>query len=77
MRIREFVYGLRRALLERFLDQIAMYYVHFYYHGDNHLMIISSDPHTVTVYMLGGQQVHDFGGSGSDNLGTFNGLFGI
>ena len=60
-----------------FMTKYAPYYVHCYCHDDNHLMIISSDPHTVTVYTLGGQQVHEFGGTGSDNLGRFNGLFGV
>ena len=34
--------------------------------GDNHLLITSWFSHTVMVYTLGGQLVHEFGGSGSD-----------
>ena len=44
--------------------------------GDNHLLITSLQSHTVIVYMLGGQLVHEFGGSSSDP-GRFNGPFGI
>ena len=42
--------------------------------GDNHLVITSCT--TVMVYTLGGQLVHEFGGSGSDP-GRFRGTFGI
>ena len=34
--------------------------------GDNHLLITSFVSHTVMVYTLGGQLVHEFGGYGSD-----------
>ena len=34
--------------------------------GDNHLLITSWKSDTVMVYTLGGQLVHEFGGSGSD-----------
>ncbi len=44
--------------------------------GDNRLLITSLHPHTVMVYTVGGQLVHEFGGSGSD-LGRFSGPFGI
>ena len=46
--------------------------------GDNHLLIISLHHHTVMVYTLGGQLVHEFGGLtfGSDP-GRFSVPFGI
>ena len=44
--------------------------------GDNHLLITSYSSDTVMVYTLGGQLVHEFGGSGSD-LGRFKGPYGI
>ena len=44
--------------------------------GDNHLLITSCSSNTVMVYTLGGQLVHEFGGSGSD-LGRFKGPYGI
>ena len=44
--------------------------------GDNHLLITSLSSDTVTVYTLGGQLVHEFGGRGSDP-GKFRGPFGI
>ena len=44
--------------------------------GDNHLVITSGSSHTVMVYTLGGQLVHEFGGYGSDP-GWFKGLYGI
>ena len=34
--------------------------------GDNHLVITSHYSHTVMVYTVGGQLVHEFGGRGSD-----------
>ena len=44
--------------------------------GDNHLLITSYSSNTVMVYTLGGQLVHEFGGSSSD-LGKFRGPYGI
>ena len=44
--------------------------------SDNHLLIISLLSHAVMVYMLGGQLVHEFGGTGSDT-GKFTYPFGI
>ena len=44
--------------------------------GDNHLLITSYSTDTVMVYTLGGQLVHEFGGSSSD-LGKFRGPYGI
>ena len=44
--------------------------------GDNHLLITSLASYTVMVYTLGGQLVHEFGGSGSDP-GMFKGPYGI
>ena len=44
--------------------------------GDNHLLITSYSSNTVMVYTLGGQLVHEFGGSGSDP-GRFSAPFGI
>ena len=44
--------------------------------GDNHLLITSRVSHIVMVYMLGGQLVHEFGGSGSDP-GKFRIPYGI
>ena len=44
--------------------------------GDNHLLITSCVSYTVMVYTLGGQLVHEFGGSSSD-LGKFRGPYGI
>ena len=44
--------------------------------GDNHLLITSWVSHTVMVYTLEGQLLHEYGGSGSDP-GRFNGPFGI
>ena len=44
--------------------------------ADNHLLITSYSSHTVMVYTLDGQLVHEFGGSGSDP-GKFNGPCGI
>ena len=44
--------------------------------GDNHLLVTSFLYDTVMVYTLGGQLLHEFGGSGSDP-GRFNGPFGI
>ena len=44
--------------------------------GDNHFLITSFSSHTVMVYTLGGQLVHEFGGRGSD-LGRFSRPFGI
>ena len=44
--------------------------------GDNHLLITSFSSHTVMVYTLGGQLVHEFGGRGSDP-GKFNRPSGI
>ena len=43
---------------------------------DNHLLITSRSSETVIVYTLGGQLVHEFGGSGSDP-GRFKGPYGI
>ena len=44
--------------------------------GDNHSLIASWDFNIVMVYTLGGQLVHEFGGSGSD-LGKCRGPYGI
>ena len=44
--------------------------------GDNYLLITSYSTDTVMVYTLGGQLVHEFGGSSSD-LGKFRGPYGI
>ena len=44
--------------------------------GDSHLLIMSWSSNIVMVYTLGGQLVHEFGGSGSD-LGKFRGPYGI
>ena len=44
--------------------------------GDNHLVITSGSFHTVMVYTLGGQLVHEFGGGGSDP-GRFDGPCGV
>ena len=44
--------------------------------GDNHLLITSGTSHTVMVYTLGGQLVHEFGGYGS-NPGRFTCPYGI
>ena len=44
--------------------------------GVNHLLIASYFSNTVMVYTLGGQLVHEFGGSGSDP-GRLNGPYGI
>ena len=44
--------------------------------GDNHLLITSYSSHTVMVYTLGGQLVHEFGGYGSDP-GKLRGPYGI
>ena len=44
--------------------------------GDNHLLITSHASNTVMVYTLGGQLVHEFGGSGSDP-GRFSAPYGI
>ena len=44
--------------------------------GDNHLLITSLHSHTVMVYTLGGQLVHEFGGHGSDP-GKFDRPYGI
>ena len=44
--------------------------------SDNHLLITSLFSYTVMVYTLGGQLVHEFGGSGSDP-GKFNAPYGI
>ena len=44
--------------------------------ADNHLLITSFSSDTVMVYTLGGQLVHEFGGSGSDP-GRFTGPYGI
>ena len=44
--------------------------------GDNHLLITSFLSNTVMVYTLGGQLVHEFGGSGPDP-GRFIGPHGI
>ena len=44
--------------------------------GDNHLVITSFASHTVMVYTLGGQLVHEFGGGGSDP-GRFSSPCGI
>ena len=44
--------------------------------GDNHLVITSFTSHTVMVYTLGGQLVHEFGGEGS-GPGSFIGPSGI
>ena len=44
--------------------------------GDNHLLITSLSSNTVMVYTLGGQLVHEFGGSGSDP-GRFCAPYGI
>ena len=44
--------------------------------GDNHLLITSFSSNAVMVYTLGGQLVHEFGGSGSD-LGRFSAPYGI
>ena len=44
--------------------------------SDNHLLITSWTSRTIMVYTLGGQLVHEFGGSGS-NPGRFIGPFGI
>ena len=44
--------------------------------GDNHLLITSCSSNTVMVYTLGGQLVHEFGGSGSDP-GRFCAPYGI
>ena len=44
--------------------------------GDNHLLITSLCSYAVMVYTLGGQLVHEFGGSSSD-LGKFRGPYGI
>ena len=44
--------------------------------GDNHLLITSYSSHTVMVYTLGGQLVHEFGGRGSDP-GRFRAALGI
>ncbi len=44
--------------------------------ADNHLLITACASHTVMVYTLGGQLVHEFGGRGSDP-GKFKGPNGI
>ncbi len=44
--------------------------------GDNHLLITTGTSHTVMVYTLGGQLVHQFGGYGSDP-GRFSGPLGM
>ena len=44
--------------------------------GDNHLLVTSYSSHTVMVYTLGGQLVHEFGGYGSDP-GMFHTPYGI
>ena len=44
--------------------------------ADNHLLITSFLSHTVMVYTLGGQLIHEFGGSGPDP-GKFKGPRGI
>ena len=44
--------------------------------GDNHLLITSGTSHTVMVYTLGGQLVHEFEGYGYD-LGKFKEPYGI
>ena len=44
--------------------------------SDNHLLITSYSSHTVMVYTLDGQLVHEFGGSGS-GPGRFDGPLGI
>ena len=44
--------------------------------GDNHLVITAHFSHTVMVYTLGGQLVHEFGGLGSE-LGKFKPPYGI
>ena len=44
--------------------------------ADNHLLITSFLSHTVMVYTLGGQLIHEFGGSGPDP-GKFKGPCGI
>ena len=44
--------------------------------GDNHLLITSWGSDTVMVYTLGGQLVHEFGGSGSEP-GKFRTPYGI
>ncbi len=45
--------------------------------GDNHLLVTSWSSHTVMVYTLGGQLVHEFGGIGSDPKRRFTGPYGI
>ena len=40
--------------------------IHIAATGDNHLLITSFSSHTVMVYTLGGQLVHEFGRRGSD-----------
>ena len=44
--------------------------------GDNHLLITSYSSHTVMVYTLGGQLIHEFGGRGSD-LGKIGVPYGV
>ena len=44
--------------------------------GDNHLVITSYASNTVMVYTLGGQLVHEFGGTGTDP-GKFDRPYGI